>query len=353
MPWIGALAGADQAGVRAQPFAALEAARPRVEIRNAAGDDGDEAEMLMYAPVGGWFGIWAEDVVAELKQITAPNLRVRVNSPGGSVFEGIAIANALRAHPATVTVQVDSLAASIASVIAMAGDRVVMMPGSQIMVHDASAVTYGNAAEMRELADLLDKQSDNIADQYAARAGGTRDDWRAVMRDETWYLADEAVEQGLADEVLAAPAPEEEPAEPGEGPDMKTWAKLFGFRYTGREEAPAPAAVAAQSPAAPSAPPAVVDLEKPPTAPAPAPAPADGFMAQFLAACATVGLTPTATAAPPAPEPETIPGPGEPPVDEWAAATAHLTDPPADDWSAAIAHLTDTTPAPCSAATDA
>src|SRR5690606_8034659 len=103
-------------------------------------------------------------------------------------------------HQAHVTVIVDSLAASIASVIAMAGDRVVMAKNATMMIHDGHGLSIGNAADMREMADLLDKVSDNIASVYAERAGGDVAEWRERMRAETWYSADEAVSAGLADE---------------------------------------------------------------------------------------------------------------------------------------------------------
>ena len=144
-------------------------------------------------------------LIAELRGITASQILLRVNSPGGSVTEGIAIANALRSHPASVTVQVDGIAASIASVIAMAGDRVRMMPNALLMVHDASGLCVGDAAEMIKMAELLDKISDNIASAYAARAGGTEAEWRQVMKEETWYRGEDAVEAGLADEVVPMP----------------------------------------------------------------------------------------------------------------------------------------------------
>ncbi|SCK20134.1 ATP-dependent protease ClpP, protease subunit [Streptomyces sp. ScaeMP-e48] len=202
------------------------------EIRNAA--DADEAELLIYDEIGGWWGNTPGEIVDELRAVTAPNLRVRINSPGGSVFDGIAIANAIRLHPANVTVQVDGIAASAASVIAMAGDRIVMTPQSQLMIHDAGGVCFGNAADMTEMAALLDIQSDNIADAYAERAGGTREEWRERMRAESWYLAQEAVDAGLADEVLPSRRAEEpEPAL------TNSW-DLSVFRYAGREAAPAP-----------------------------------------------------------------------------------------------------------------
>ncbi|WP_097865969.1 head maturation protease, ClpP-related [Streptomyces sp. rh34] len=216
--------------------ARVQAHAPRAwyEIRNAT--DADEAELLIYDEIGGWFGNTPGEIVDELRAVTAPNLRVRINSPGGSVFDGIAIANAIRLHPANVTVQVDGIAASAASVIAMAGDRIVMTPQSQLMIHDASGMAYGNSADMTTMATLLDTQSDNIADAYAERAGGTREEWRERMRAESWYLAAEAVAAGLADEVLPSRKAAEEPE-----PALSNSWDLSVFRYAGREEAPAPA----------------------------------------------------------------------------------------------------------------
>lgn len=216
-------------GIRAQ----ARTDRPWYQFKNVASD---EAELFLYDEIGG-YGTYAEDFIAELKAVTAPNLRVRVSSPGGSVFEGVAVANALRAHPSKVTVQVDGIAASIASVIAMAGDRVVVQPQAMIMVHDASGVCLGNAQDMIEMASLLNKISDNIADAYTEKAGGTRDEWRQVMKAETWYTAEEAVEAGLADELM--PARKQQPAEPdGDEPEMRRF-DLAAYGYTGpRREQP-------------------------------------------------------------------------------------------------------------------
>jgi ATP-dependent protease ClpP protease subunit len=226
-------------------------ARSWYRITNAAAPD--EAEVMLYDEVGGWFGATADQFIADLRGVTAPNLRVRINSPGGSVFEGIAIANALRSHPANVTVQVDGIAASIASVIAMAGDRIEMAPNTMLMIHDASGVCMGNAVDMQEMADLLDLISDNIADAYASRAGGTRDEWRALMRAETWYLPEDAVKAGLADEAVTTPKAGDptEPEEADDEPDMARAFDLAAYGYQGpRQEAPTPTL----APAAPSAP---------------------------------------------------------------------------------------------------
>lgn len=226
-------------------------ARSWYRITNQADD---EAEVMLYDEIGGWFGATADQFIADLKNITAKSLRVRVNSPGGSVFEGIAIANALRSHPADVTVQVDGIAASIASVIAMAGDRIEMAPNTMMMIHDASGLCVGNASDMEEMAELLDLISDNIADAYAARAGGTRDEWRARMQAETWYLPEDAVAAGLADEATKTPktgTPSEEPDgdEPEKGepePEMRRTFDFAAYGYNGpNQPETTPAAAAA------------------------------------------------------------------------------------------------------------
>ncbi|GAA4117447.1 hypothetical protein GCM10022215_18100 [Nocardioides fonticola] len=166
------------------------------------------AELWLYGTVGGyWWGFDSDDVAKELRALGAvDHLLVRLHSFGGNAIEGVAIANLLANHPAgTTTVVVDGLAASAASLIALAGDELVMSPGAQLMIHDAWTVAAGNAAELRAEADWIDKQSQNYAETYAHRAGGTAAEWRDVMTanngDGTWYSAEEAVTAGLADRV--------------------------------------------------------------------------------------------------------------------------------------------------------
>lgn len=217
--------------------------KPWYRIENAADQDGeepDEADVYVYDAIGGWDGVAAENFVRDLRAINARNINLRINSPGGSVFDGITIANALRAHSARVTTYVDGIAASIASVIALAGDRIVMMPQSQLMIHDASGVCMGNPADMIKMAELLDKQSDNIAAAYASRGGGTPEMWRDLMRAETWYLADEAVEAGLANEAMPMPPPDEGRPETRPSAIPRNAWDLTMYRYAGREEAPRP-----------------------------------------------------------------------------------------------------------------
>lgn len=165
---------------------------------------------IMPAYMAEWFGgVSAEGLIEQLSEISASTINVRINSPGGSVFEAIAIYNTLVSHSATINVYVDALAASAASIVAMAGDKITMMVGSQLMIHDAIGIEMGNAAEMRAMAEFLDQQSDNLASIYAAKAGGEIGDWRALMLAETWMFAAEAVEMGLADEIYSADAPKE------------------------------------------------------------------------------------------------------------------------------------------------
>lgn len=200
----------------------MELKLPWYYIRNQAEGESDDstAEVFIYDEIGGSFGVDANEFIQDLQGIKADNLTVRINSPGGSVIDAIAIYNALVQHPANVLCRVDSMAASAASIVAMAGDTVEMMVGSQLMIHDAMSQELGNARELRELASWLDDQSDNIASIYAARGGSyTAEDWRKMMLAETWMFADEAVELGLADSVytkMVKQALEEEGIDPTE-----------------------------------------------------------------------------------------------------------------------------------------
>jgi ATP-dependent Clp protease protease subunit len=163
----------------------------------------DDAEILIYDGIGQDFwgdGVTAKSFDKELKALGAPKtINVRINSGGGNVFDGIAIYNALARHSARKVVHVDGLAASIASVIAMAGDEILMGDGTFMMVHNAWSFAIGNAAEMRRTADLLDSVSGQIADIYVNRSGQNAKAVKALMDAETWMDADEAVKKGFAD----------------------------------------------------------------------------------------------------------------------------------------------------------
>lgn len=194
-------------------------------IQNKAGET---PKVFIYDEIGYW-GDNAKDFANALNSIEGSEIEVRLNSPGGDIFDGLAIYQSLKAHPANVTVVVDGLAASIASVIAMAADKLVMAPKSTMMIHDGWSMSVGNAADMRKMADLLDKQSEIIASVYAERSGQPADFWRDRMRDETWYNADEALAAGLVDEVEGKPKPATDEA-----------FDLSVYSNSSRESAPAP-----------------------------------------------------------------------------------------------------------------
>ncbi len=159
-----------------------------------------ETEVTIYDFIGE-FGVSAADFIRELAAIKTPKISLRVNSPGGHMFDGLAIYTAIARHKAEVTAHVDSIAASAASFLIMAADTVIMSPHSQMMIHDAQGFALGPADDMRQMADVLDKQSGNIASIYAEKAGGAVKEWRVLMKAETFFSDQEAVDHGLADRV--------------------------------------------------------------------------------------------------------------------------------------------------------
>lgn len=180
---------------------------------------GISTQVMVYDEIGFW-GVTAQDFINDLKQVSGP-VDLHLNSPGGEVFDGIAIYQYLSGR-GDVTTYVDSLAASIASVIAMAGTEIVMGRNASMMIHDGFGLVIGNAADMRDQADLLDRVSDNIASIYADRTGKPTDFWRTAMLAETWYIGQEAVDAGLADRLAvagAATAGSSQTVVPGAQPD--------------------------------------------------------------------------------------------------------------------------------------
>lgn len=204
--------------------------KPWFRIVNKAKDD--VTKVYIYDVIGGWFGVDVQDFVKELNDIETDEIHVHINSPGGSVYDGISIYNTLRQHDSTVHTYIDGLAASAASFIAQAGEKVIMGRNATMMIHDAIGACYGNRADMLMTADLLDKVSNNIADIYAKNAGGTSDEWRALMKEETWYTGQEALDAGLATEVLDL---DEEDTDTSNSWDLSKF-----FNYAGREKAPSP-----------------------------------------------------------------------------------------------------------------
>jgi ATP-dependent Clp protease, protease subunit len=147
-------------------------------------------------------GVGARQFVKDLDALNVDEIQLHINSPGGNVFEGNTIYNALRQHPAKIVVTVDGIAASIASVIAMAGDRVIMPDNAMMMIHDPFDLVVGNSSAMRKRADALDKIKTSIVSAYMTRATEDQSSIEQMMTDETWLTADEAVQIGFADEVM-------------------------------------------------------------------------------------------------------------------------------------------------------
>jgi ATP-dependent protease ClpP protease subunit len=260
------LARSSQSGYHVGPVLALKADAKPAEKDKPDAKAPTTADVYVFDGIGGYFGVTAADFVKDVAGLDVDELVLHLNSPGGVASEGVAIANVLRSHKAKVTVRVDGMAASAASVIAMAGDEVIMGVGSMLMIHDPWSMALGNAADLDKEKRALDAIGDALASTYAAKAGGTAADWREVMRAEAWYTAEEAVAAGLADR--AAPADEVATAKgdqvtPGTRiSDMwDAWDSLAspdrfdlsGFAYAGRAAAPAPPMPARTTPAADAA----------------------------------------------------------------------------------------------------
>lgn len=164
-------------------------------------DDKKTADIFLYDMIGGW-GITAQRFGQDLKALgDVKTINLRINSDGGDVFDGRAIYTLLAQHPARVISHVDGLAASIASLIMLAGNEVRMADGSFIMIHNAWGMGIGDANEMRRLADLLDSVTASITDTYIARTKGDRKEIENWMNDETWMTASEAKDRGFCDVV--------------------------------------------------------------------------------------------------------------------------------------------------------
>lgn len=162
-------------------------------------------ELVLYGDVGDFWGdgsgFSSQEVLVALAELGAGDITVRINSGGGFVYEGYAIYNAIKAHPGQKTVYVDGIAASAASLIAMAGDLLVMRSASIMMIHDPSGFTWGTADDHRNSAKVLDSLASICADIYAARSGKSVDEVRQLMKDETWLEPAQAVAEGFADEL--------------------------------------------------------------------------------------------------------------------------------------------------------
>lgn len=228
-----------------------EAGKHALVKAEVSSTESTEATLYLYGPIDSWGGMWGISAAEVAQALTVlpsgtTDLTVRINSPGGEVFEAVAIMNLLRDHNARITARVDGIAASAASFLATSADELIMGGNTELMIHDAWGLAIGNAADMRQYADMLDKVSNDIASVYADKAGNDTEHWREYMLKESWFSAEEAVTLGLADSVNTGT---EDPAEDPAASMRFDTATLF--QYSGRSAAPEPAPLP-KAPAAPA-----------------------------------------------------------------------------------------------------
>jgi ATP-dependent Clp protease protease subunit len=170
-------------------------------------------EITIYGDIGeSWWGesISANDIKNALKDVTTDTITIRLNSPGGDAFDGIAIYNQLKNHSAKVIAHVDGLAASAASIIAMAADELIMNTGSMLMIHEASTFAWGTKSDIQKTLNALEGIDKSIADIYMTRFNGDLEELNTLVESESWFTANEAVEVGLADKVNSTAAEDDE-----------------------------------------------------------------------------------------------------------------------------------------------
>ena len=163
-------------------------------------EDGSAPEVHIYDEIGG-YGVGAKEFIAELKQHSGNRIHLRINSVGGSVTEGLAIANAIKRHKGGVTAHVDGLAASMATVIAVSADETVMADNGIFMVHEPWSVGQGTADDLRAEADVLDKMKKSLVRSYTKKTGMDDEEVEELMRAETWMNAQEALAYGFIDYI--------------------------------------------------------------------------------------------------------------------------------------------------------
>lgn len=174
-------------------------------VRAAIDEDGDRT-ISMYDVIGyDWYtgeGVTAKRIASALRSMGPGPVTVNVNSPGGDMFEGLAIYNLLREHEGEVTIKVLGLAASAASIIAMAGDTVQIARAGFLMIHNCWVIAQGNRHDLREFAETMEPFDAAMADIYVARSGQDLQEVQRQMDGETWIGGSQAIEQGYADELL-------------------------------------------------------------------------------------------------------------------------------------------------------
>lgn len=161
-----------------------------------------EATVYVFDAIGGWFGIDPKAWVPEFNSITAKTIHLRINSPGGSVFDAQAMKTAIAQHPSRVIAHVDGMAASAATTLAIAAREVEMTNGAMFMIHNAWGLVAGGAEDMEAYAGLLRKASASIAADYQRKTGKPIAQVKAWMDAETWFTAEEAKRHGFIDRIF-------------------------------------------------------------------------------------------------------------------------------------------------------
>lgn len=164
----------------------------------------DEATVYLYDVIDSWWGIDSGQFVKDLNAITAKTIHLRINSPGGSVFDAEAIQTALQQHKARVVAHIDGMAASAATYVALAADEVEMSDGAMFMIHNAWTFAFGNASELVDTAALLEKIDANLLRDYQAKTGASAEQIKQWMDAETWFNAEEALTNGFVDRIFTA-----------------------------------------------------------------------------------------------------------------------------------------------------
>jgi len=170
----------------------------RYEIVNA---QSDEATIYLYDMIDEWFGVSPQTFVKDLNAIKASTIHLRINSPGGDVFGGRAIATAISQHTSKVVAHIDGLAASAASYVALAASEVEIASGAFFMIHNAWTFAYGNKEDLQATVELLQKIDDSLVDDYAKQTGQSAEQIREWMNAESYFTAEESVEYGFADRI--------------------------------------------------------------------------------------------------------------------------------------------------------
>lgn len=178
--------------------------------------EGDSAEIFLYDGIG-LFGVEPEQFISSLNSLDAKEITLRINSPGGNVFDGTTIYNALLRHRAKIHTKIDGIAASMASVIALAGDTIEIAENAFFMIHKPWSVVVGDADDMRKEVEILDKLEDSAVGVYDRNSDLSADEIRAAMKEETWYSASEAKDAGFVDTIYV-----------GDDEEMSARLMLFG-----------------------------------------------------------------------------------------------------------------------------